>query len=387
MIESDKIYHCSETLATAGGGVKTYVQGLFSAMPSAFNTGVIATLVDVDQSQFKLLHLHEDKQLPQLRGECPTIFTAHNHDSYCPSGTKYFSVGQVCCDRPMSYLGCTWGHIVDGCGSRRPQRIVENFQRAYQGFNALKQFKIPVIANSDYVRSQFIRNGLAPEQVVTLRYGITIPKVASTPLTESIHRDRHILFAGRIVPDKGLDWLLKALQKLDRSIHLDIAGEGWYLPKVQKLAVDLGVSDRITWHGWCSGEQLEALYERSFSVVFPSVWPEPAGIITLEAYARFRPIIASAVGGIPEHVKDGETGILVPANDIQKLAAAITELSENYPKAKSMGEVGNTWFHQEFTLAVHTQRLMKIYDRAIVNFTVRLPNSSPPTAPMTRSTE
>jgi glycosyltransferase involved in cell wall biosynthesis len=59
---------------------------------------------------------------------------------------------------------------------------------------------------------------------------------------------------------------------------------------------------------------------------------EPAGLITLEAYARYRPVIASAVGGIPEHLRDGETGILVPINDIKQLAAAITELSTSYEK-------------------------------------------------------
>ena len=137
---------------------------------------------------------------------------------------------------------------------------------------------------------------------------------------------------------------------------------------MENLVLQLCLSNRVTWHGWCNGEQLDVLYQQCFAVVFPSVWPEPAGLVTLEASARYRPVIASAVGGIPEHMCDGETGILVPPNDIKKLAAAITELATNYQKSRSMGEQGHAWFLKEFTMDTHVKRLQKIYEKTIVNF-------------------
>jgi glycosyltransferase involved in cell wall biosynthesis len=179
------------------------------------------------------------------------------------------------------------------------------------------------------------------------------------------------LFAGRIVPDKGLEWLLKALTKTERHIHLDIAGDGWNKPSMEKLSQDLGLSDRVTWHGWCDRHQLESLYQQCLAVIFPSLWPEPAGLVTLEAYARYRPVIASAVGGIPEHVQDGKTGILVSPNNVAQLAAAISELAANYGKAKSMGETGQAWYQEEFTLDIHIQRLTKIYAKTIAKFHAR----------------
>jgi glycosyltransferase involved in cell wall biosynthesis len=371
MSENKTIYHCYSNLLSGGGGVKTYVESLLDYQMPGVSDRVIYSLRDVEQSQFKLLHLHGGDSLGELRGECPVIFTLHNHNAYCPSGTKYLAANKSCCDRQMSYLGCTWGHLVDGCGSRRPHKIRQNLQRAHQELETLKQLKIPVIANSDHVRGQLIKNGLSPEQAVTLRYGIPLPKTSADPLTQATHQNQRILFVGRIVPDKGLDWLLQALKLTDRQIHLDIAGEGWARTRLENLAEKLGVTDRITWHGWCDGEKLDALYQQSFALIFPSLWPEPAGIVTLEAYARYRPVIASAVGGIPEHVQDGETGILVPQSDIKTLAAAITELAANFQKCRCMGEKGNEWFLEEFTIDTHVKRLQIIYEKSIGDFYTR----------------
>ena len=371
MILRDKIYHCSANIAIAGGGVKTYVNGLCTAMPDTFGRDIIANPLEYDQSHFKLLHIHETSTLTQVKNQCPMVFTAHNHDVYCASGTKYLSASKSSCDRLLNGWGCTWGHLVDGCGSRRPDKVSKNLQRATTELKALKKLGILAIANSNYVRSQLIANGLPESQVVTLRCGIAAPQSNHKPLDESVHNQQRILFAGRIVPDKGLDWLLQAMTLVNSSTHLDIAGEGWDMPKARKLAADLQLNDRITWHGWCKGEKLENLYRQSFAVIFPSVWPEPAGLVTLEAYARFRPVIASDVGGIPEHIQDGKTGILVPPNNIEKLAAAITDLSTNFDKARKIGIAGNALFHEEFTLAIHAERLRKIYDLEIAQFGLR----------------
>ncbi len=363
----NKVQHCA-TGAASGGGIKSYLDGLLATLPDMYAQNVLPSLANIDQSQYPLLHIHDAGILEDLKNICPAVFTLHNHNPYCPSGSKYLLTQGKVCDRQMSILGCTWGHLIDGCGSRRPQKITYNFKRAYSALNALKKLKITVIANSDYVRSQLIANGLPASQVVTLKYGINAPQASHQPLDQDVHDKKHIFFAGRIVPDKGLDWLLRAMPLLDPQIHLDIAGEGWAMPQVRQLAEDLQIGDRLTWHGWCQSEKLEDLYRQSFAVIFPSVWPEPAGLITLEAYVRFRPVIASATGGIPEHIQDGKTGLLVAPNNVEQLAAAITDLATNFEKARAIGIAGNALFHEEFTLAIHAQRLSQIYDMAIAQY-------------------
>jgi glycosyltransferase involved in cell wall biosynthesis len=369
MSNKSMIYQCSSIdLNTSGGGIETYLESLLERRMPNVSDHILTSIKDLDQSQFKLLHLHGSELLGEVQGECPVLYTLHNHNPYCPSGNKYLPASGVSCDRKMSYFGCAWGHLVDGCGSRRPQNIVKNLQRSHWELEILRRLKIPVISNSDYVREQLIYHGLPPEQTVTLRCGVAIPKSITKPLTQENHQNQRILFAGRITPNKGLEWLLKALTLTDRRIQLDIAGEGWDRPRMENLARQLGASERVTWHGWCASEKLDSLYEQCFAVIFPSLWHEPAGLVTLEAYAHYRPVIASAVGGIPEHICSGETGILVKANDINQLAIAIRELAQDYLKTRSMGEKGHALFLESFTIDLHIQHLQEIYAQCIKNF-------------------
>jgi glycosyltransferase involved in cell wall biosynthesis len=113
---------------------------------------------------------------------------------------------------------------------------------------------------------------------------------------------------------------------------------------------------------------MDALYQQCYAMVFPSLWHEPAGLVTLEAYARHRPVIASSLGGIPEYVLDGKTGILIPANDVKNLAGAINVLAEDYQKARSFGEEGYTLLLERFTMKNHVKDLQIIYEKTMANF-------------------
>ncbi|MDZ8185451.1 MAG: glycosyltransferase family 4 protein [Nostoc sp. ChiSLP02] len=364
----DLIYQCSNFEVGEGGGVETYLASLFEHRSSDISDRVIKSLKNIDQSQFKLLHLHSPDLLLQLTGECPVIFSVHNHSLYCPSGTKYLAGEQKICDRNFSYLGCTRGKLVNKCGSRKPLRTIREIQATQQFVDVLKKIKITFIANSEYVRQQLIKNGIPAEQTVTVHCGISLPQTPTAPLSLQVHQNQRILFVGRIVSDKGLEWLIKTLIHTDPKIQLDIAGEGWERPRLEKLADTLGLKHRITWHGWCDRHKIDELYQQCFAVIFPSVWPEPAGLVTLEAYARYRPVIGSAVGGIPEHLRDGETGILVPGNDIKKLAQAINYLSSDYQKSLEMGKQGHALLMREFTMNCHVNNLRTIYAKTIAEF-------------------
>jgi glycosyltransferase involved in cell wall biosynthesis len=361
------IHHCCSGFSV-GGGITSYIESLIRNGSQNVSDQVLTSLSGTDQSQYELLHVHEQSLLEELQGECPSIYTLHNHSSYCPSGTKYLKTHGICCERKMSSLACTWSHIVDGCGSRRPSNIVSNIRNSYKEIETLRKLKIPVITISDYSRRQLIKNGIPPEQTVTLKHGVPKPIIDSQALTREIHQNQRILFVGRIVPEKGLDWLLKALTKVDPKIHLDIAGKGWDRSRLENLSHYYGLKNRVAWHNWCSNEKLSELYQNSFALIFPSIWPEPAGLVTLEAYTHYRSVVASAVGGIPEYVRNGETGILVQPNNVQKLAHSITFLSQNYHQARQMGEQAYAYFLEKFTIEAHVNQLNKIYENSIERF-------------------
>ncbi len=353
-----------------GGGVRTYLKSLLDNPSPGIKHRLLEDLL-AEGEHFDLVHVHEQAPLQDARlDSVPAIYTLHNHSTYCPSGNKYLASSAQPCERSMSVLGCAWGQLVEGCGSRRPEKIVQSYRNSRAEQQRLKQLHLPVIANSDYVRDQLLEHGLSGERVVTLRYGLPLPAQPAPALTRAIHAERRLLFAGRLVPSKGLDCLLRALALVDRRVRLDVAGEGWDQPRLMRLAERLKVADQVRWHGWCDAEQMRSLYHNCLGLVFPSVWHEPAGLVTLEAYRQRRTVIASAVGGIPEHVREGETGLLVPPNNPEKLAGAIEALQQDYEQARSMGEQGYAWFEAEFTLERHLRRLGQIYERVVSGFYV-----------------
>lgn len=366
-IRTIRVGHALGPLGTASGGIRTYLRNLGGCETD----GVSHRLIDLAEGSppdIDVLHLHERTTLLEMAlPDLPMVCSLHNHSPYCPSGTKYLAARGIPCDRQMSVAGCLWGQLAEGCGSRRPERILESLKGAYRERARLLDSSMPVLANSDYVRGQLLRHGLSPAQVTTLRFGLPRP-ADPEPLELAIHRQRTLLFAGRIVPDKGLDWLLRALAISDSGIFLEVAGDGWDRPRMEKLSQKLGLEKRVRWHGWCKKEQLDSLYRQCFALVFPSLWHEPAGLVTLEAYAHARPVIASAVGGIPEHLRDGETGILVAPNDIRALAAAIGRLRADYALARRLGEQGYAWLRECFTIEAHVHRLAQIYRQTIAEF-------------------
>jgi glycosyltransferase involved in cell wall biosynthesis len=364
------IHHCYPGTLNDAGGMTSYLKSLLSCEMPWVSDRVLKTLKENDQSQFLLLHVHERKLLHEIQGKCPVIYTQHNHSSYCPSGTKYLANKKTYCERTMTPLNCVSGHLIDRCGSYRPMRLLQNLQGSSRELETLKKLKVLVAANSNYCRHQLVSNGFPPERVVTLRLGVTIPEKHPAPLTLDLHKNQRILFAGRITPEKGLNWLLESLKRTPKQVRLDIAGEGWSKPQMEKLSNQLGLGDRVTWHGWCDTKKLELLYQQCFAVIFPSLWPEPAGLVSLEAYANFRTVIASSVGGIPEYVRHEETGILVTGNDTGALADAITYLATNFQHSSNMGKRGHDWFLKEFTSDVHCKKLQNIYEKAIDDFQV-----------------
>lgn len=362
------IHQCYQGSSEVKGGIKRYIDSITQLSTLGISSDLISSLKDIDQSQFKLIHVHQQPLLWQVKGECPTVFTLHNHSPYCPSGTRYLASHQQPCDRPLSISGCTWGHLIDGCGSRKPQKIVKGFFNTFRDKDVILKYQISVIAISHYVKDQLIRLGIPPNQVFLLHHGIPAPDVEFTPISPDTHRQQRILYVGRVVPYKGLDWLLKALTQINPQIHLDIAGSGWAQPDMEKLAKQLGVDNRITWHGWCDQAQLDTLYEQCIALALPSLWHEPAGLVSLEAYARYRPVIASASGGIPDYVIHNETGLLVQPNHVQQLAAAVTHLTGSFSSTVEMGSRGNQLFKERFTLERHRHKLKAIYETTIKTF-------------------
>jgi glycosyltransferase involved in cell wall biosynthesis len=143
-----------------------------------------------------------------------------------------------------------------------------------------------------------------------------------------------------------------------------ICGEGRRLSDMRRLAEDLGIGERIRFAGWLDPDPLAEEFANASLVVMPSLWPEPFGLVGIEALAAGRPAVASATGGIVDWLDDGVAGLRVPPGDELALAAALNELLADPEKQKTMGMAGRRVVADRFSPASHLTALTSAYASA-----------------------
>jgi glycosyltransferase involved in cell wall biosynthesis len=203
--------------------------------------------------------------------------------------------------------------------------------------------------------------GYAPNLIETVLHGA--PEVNELPISTALAH-REFLFVGRLVPEKGLDWLLSAFSQIGSEAILHIAGAGPLEGRLRALASAPPLQDRVVFHGWLEASQLRGLYERCRALIVPSVWPEPAGLVNLEAQAHGRPVIASAVGGIPEYVENNVAGLLINPQTPSALAQAIERLVKDDDLVMRLGQNGRRRA-VESSFSRHAERVHCAYEALV----------------------
>lgn len=194
--------------------------------------------------------------------------------------------------------------------------------------------------NTRDLRDWLVRQGWPPERAHHLpNFAADLAGAAPAALPAPPGAPR-LLALGRLHPNKGFDVLLRALALLPGA-HLSLAGEGPERAALQRLAAGLGVADRVAFLGW--REDAGALLAACDLFVCPSRH-EPLGNVVLEAWSAARPVIAAAAQGPSELIRDGETGILVPKEAPEPLAAAIAGLLADPARAAMLGAAGRAEF-------------------------------------------
>ena len=203
--------------------------------------------------------------------------------------------------------------------------------------------------------------GFDGESFEIVHYGID-PDGVPQPYAQATPR---LLCVGRLIPIKGHIVLLRAFADAKKQLpelELDVAGRGPLEPALRALARELGVADSVHFLGQVS--PIQAAIERSAVVVVPSMG-EGFGMVALEAMERARPVIAAAIGGLGELVRDGETGLLVPAGEAEPLRAAIVRVAGDLELARRMGEAGRRRAVSRFLQQFCTDRTELLYQDAL----------------------
>jgi glycosyltransferase involved in cell wall biosynthesis len=308
-----------------------------------------------------ILHVHTNVEVSAATA-LPVIRTLHGHWPYCPSGSRYLLARGKPCDRAYNPLRCMWGHCVDRCGSIRPANVMEGFQRTWKERRTLPH--IPVITVSDFLRREMIRNGYPESRIHVLHTYSPPPRDAAPPPRDGVPRFAYI---GRITPQKGVDWLVRAASRTKAPLHIDIAGDGYYEADVKRLANKLGAQDRVTFHGWLNSDAVNSILSNARALIFPSVWHEAGGAVAGEAMVNHRAVVMSRVGGMPEYVFHDRNGLLVEPNDDAGLAEALDRLAGDWDLACRLGEEGARIAQEKFAFSDHIQTLECLYAKTVTS--------------------
>ena len=241
-------------------------------------------------------------------------------------------------------------------------RLARAVAFARPGFRHVIHRSTVVTAVSSWLASE-------AQQVVAAPAPIVAPMPVATELFTPAGNRSHdrLLFVGRLNRQKGIELLLHALSRIpNRSVSLDVVGDGEDREGLETLAGALGIGDRVRWHGALPQGRLPDFYRSAAALVVPSVG-EGLGLVAVEAQLCETPVIAFQSGGLPDVVQHDRTGILVPEVGPGALAAAIVSLLEREDRGAALGAAGRMHAVATFAPQSVARRYADIYRSAIAS--------------------
>jgi len=175
------------------------------------------------------------------------------------------------------------------------------------------------------------------------------------------------LYFGRVIRQKGVATLIRAAAAAQSKLL--IAGTGPQMEEMRTLAVTLNAD--VTFLGHLGGQQLHDVIRSCRAVVLPSEWYENAPVSLLEAYALGKPVIGARIGGIPELIRENETGACFESGQVESLRRVLEDFrARPLRQLADMGAAGRRWVAEDFTVAMYRQRIMSVYRELGVPVTV-----------------
>jgi colanic acid/amylovoran biosynthesis glycosyltransferase len=237
-------------------------------------------------------------------------------------------------------------------------------EKGPEAFGLLKRLGDAFLVTTDcFGRATLRRYGFDDRRIITMRLSIAAKKI---PFRER-RRDGdtiRLLSVGRLVEKKGLEFGVRAVAALQAAhpglrIEYRIIGDGPLQGNLQKLAGELGGAASVEFLGALPGAEVMRCMHDSDIYLLPSLM-EQAGYVLLEAQASGLPVVATRVGGVPEMIREGHSGLLVPAGDAEALSSALQNLlacSDTWP---TMGQEGRRHVEEHFDVDRLTSQLEEV---------------------------
>jgi glycosyltransferase involved in cell wall biosynthesis len=336
--------------------------------------GLVRALAELSRWQPQVLVSHGLKD-PAVEARtleiAPAVFHALAYHGTCISGAKTFkNPTNMPCSRRFGWP-CLVNYYPRRCGGWSPVTMVREFRLQAQRLELLPRYKA-LVTFSSHLQREFARHGIEATRVAPPMES-ALP-AASERVPRNFGEQWQLLFVGRMDHLKGggyfLDALPRVVSTIDRIVKVTFAGDGPARASWQAAAARLATRERkvrIEFSGWLDPHRIEALLATADLLVVPSLWPEPFGLVGLEAARHRLPVAAFAVGGIPDWLRSGVNGYLARGDPptADGLAEAIIACLKD-PETHARLRDGAGRVAAEFDLDDHMDGLMRVLDVARV---------------------
>ncbi|MGN6635638.1 MAG: glycosyltransferase family 4 protein [Oryzihumus sp.] len=285
----------------------------------------------------------------------PCVMTLHDYKLACPS-YQLLDHGRLC---DACVTGGLWQAARRRCkddslGASALLSLESWVHRTTGAWSAVDLF----ISPSQFLAGVMARAGVFPERMRVVNHFVDPggPGPADQP-------GQGVVFAGRLAPEKGVDTLIEAVARMSTPTTLTVAGDGPVRAALEEHAARVAPG-RVEFVGRLGKAALQQVVRRSVASVVPSVWHENQPMTVLEAFALAVPVVCTDLGGLPELVRDGVDGAVVPAGDPGALAGALDAMVADPAAAHRMGVAARERMVVEFSPQVHLDRVAGVYEEA-----------------------
>jgi glycosyltransferase involved in cell wall biosynthesis len=281
----------------------------------------------------------------------PVVMTTHNYRLVCPNGLLMHQ-GRIC---EKCSQGREWWCFLQNCENDRFKSLgyaMRNYISRSREF--FRKNVTEFVALTEFQKQYLIREGFPGNRIHVIPN--TINQTASH---ESGASGNFVGYVGRISPEKDMPSLMEAA-RLHRDIPFKAAGAYDRLPRLPERA-----PDNFEFCGMLQERELAEFYENSRIIVLCSVCYEGFPSVLAEAMSYGKPVVCSRIGGLPEIVEDGVTGLLFEPGNAADLAAKIRYLWDRPDICRLMGRAGREKARREYTQEKYYQRLLAVYEKAV----------------------
>lgn len=288
----------------------------------------------------------------------PCVMTMHDYKLVCASYSM-MAHGKVC----EKCVGGTYSNCFrEGCVKNSKAKSLLNTIEMYLHHKFLHIYDLidVFISPSRFLKDKLSAMGLKGQIEVLPHFinaGSFVPCYGA--------QEKTICYVGRLSKEKGIGVLIKAMKSVP-DVRLKIIGDGPLRGELEQEVRQEGVRN-VDFLGYRTGDHLKNAIGTSLFAVVPSECYEVFGLTTIESFALGKPVIGSRIGGIPELVKDGETGLLFEPSNAQDLADKIRTLVSQPELIVKLGQNARSFVERELNAKKYYIRLMSIYNQAIKN--------------------